>query len=358
MYRATVGSRLNSFFVIPIFFRCCLKTAELNSYFSSPIAIFLCYNNFQFQYLSMMKKIIKILIFAIGLVSITCAGITDEGTDTLEKKNFEKDGITFLISQVHVGEWTKETEGSLPESETVNFKLQQKVPMLAVTIDLINKSSSKKLDLTQKMQYELNDEFGNAYDQLKIPMEYTDPVIFPNKNYPSLYPNEKFRQTIFFEAPIKSSQNLNLSILAKNLGMEEEILLPLPEEVIGAITEYYNSEKTFSDNDLLVLTPQPGTKVYTGEVVNIEVKIKEGLQSPQSVYIISQDYTLEDERLIYKYKLKIPADQVLGPFTVLVIAKWNTKPEKTLLSKTILLEVIDRKKECEEACLNEVSKNH
>jgi len=65
-----------------------------------------------------------------------------------------------------------------------------------------------------------------------------------NEGEISLYPGENFRETIFFEPPIKKNQSLFLTITGGGLELKEPILLPLPKERIESIEEFEKRRKT------------------------------------------------------------------------------------------------------------------
>ena len=264
--------------------------------------------------------------------------------DDLVKGVFKNEIVTFRIRQAEI----------IEPQDDVDYKAQNQ-PALAITLEVINHTKTKKISLQEEFQYELTDEFGNTYRLLSVPDHYERPIFFPNKHFPSIYPEEIFSETIFFEVPIEKSETLFLKFDATPLGISNAIQLSLPCFKIGekekSVVQELQSRNPI-DNDLAIILPKNGAAVMPGEIVPLRIKLPADIDPPDRIYILSPDYLFEDTNLSSRYDLRIPPLQKLGPFIVVVMAMWNNDPKEIVISKSFTLKVVDPAKACMGECMN------
>ena len=296
--------------------------------------------------MSMMKNETSIFVFLFFTLSFAVPGGAAEKGEEPISPSLNPD-IVFSITGVTVEK--KANSSPLDMSDEMKTPLQKtQIPVTIIMVDLVNNSKIKKLNLADRWMYQLSDEFGNVYRQLQVPSDYVRPVVNPNEHYPSFYPGEKYEETVFFEPPVENSQQLSLTIDASKMGIPEPLLLTIPKERYTAAPPQ-PSLGIPSDKDIQVVSPVEGMQFKPGETVKIQLQCAEGIPVPDKIYVISQRDVFEDETQSYLYDLKLPLDQPFGPYTVLVVAKWQKEP-KVLISKSITFDIIDLKEECVENC--------
>ena len=167
------------------------------------------------------------------------------------------EGLKFTIREVEIGEWAQNASG-------------EQTSAIAITYDLANETENRKIDLTKEPDFTLTDEFNNHYEKVEKPLAYTKPIMIKNKHFPSLYPQENFGSTVFFEAPVKTSQVLNLIINAQDLGLDDLMSFHLP--VVRALPLVARPVDLPSDNDLQIVIPKNLRVVTPGEDIPVTVQ--------------------------------------------------------------------------------------
>lgn len=261
-----------------------------------------------------------------------------------------KEGIKFTIHDVKIGEWKQ----ALPASDEQELApaADELVSMVAISYELTNETQNRKIDLTKNdLDFALFDEFGNIYNELDSPSSYPQPTIIANKHFPSLYPKETVTYSIFFEAPVKPSQVLNLVINAESLGVADKVSFHLP--VVRALPPPEKQTVAYSDDDLKITIPPNLRFIKPGEIIPIDVDIAK-IPRPDRIYIIAPFHLYEDTLAAGHYDLRIPKDQVEGPLTVVVLANWKDDDEEHTLSKsfTIMVKPVKgARKICSDDCV-------
>lgn len=287
-----------------------------------------------------MKKILLAIgIFYCGTFCIAAA--SDSGALSDEEKRLASwgevqtpEGIKFVVNEVGVREWIKSESSGLGK-------------MTAVTYSIINQTGNKKIDLSAELAFILTDEFGNVYQRLEKPLNYGQPITVPGENFPSLYPDEQFTASIFFEAPVAASQVLNLVVDAKSIGVGETISLHLP--VVRALPAKTEEEIVFKDEDLQISVPKRLHRILPGDIIPIKVTVSEKIRSPDSIYIITPFYLHEDQDALGNYELRIPANQPDGPITVIVLSRWSREGQDATLSKSFTVNIKRPQTRCTES---------
>jgi hypothetical protein len=243
------------------------------------------------------------------------------------------ENVVFTIRDVSIGEWKR---GDLSSNDGA----VESMNMTAISYDVTNETENRKIDLTDSdLQFILSDEFGNIYHQREKPLNYSKPITVLNKNFPSLYPQETLSSTVFFEAPIKKSQVLNLIINAQTLGVAQPVSFHLP--VIRALPKVDNTT-TLDDDDLQVMIPPQLKVVKPGDNIPIEVRLAK--VTPNHVYVIAPFYLFDDTQAVGHYDLRIPDNQQDGPLTVVVLTSWKDGENEQTLSKSFTIPVKRLKK--------------
>ena len=129
--------------------------------------------------------------------------------------------------------------------------------------------------------------------------------------------------------------------------------VPLSKKRIAGIEDLSPKKQNLS-NALKILQPHQNTHVKPGEVVFIEISVQNDVVPPDDIYVISPNYILEDKGHHYRYDLKIPELQQVGPFTILILARWREEKETQVASQSLTLHVIDPTKDCLVNCLKSI----
>ena len=262
----------------------------------------------------MMKKFIPPFLFLIVIfnaLDVSAAesipGLSQDGVDSpLHDENFE-----FSVTQVEEGQWIdsqtekKEDQKIITKNPQGNF-----VEMLAVTYQVHNNNPTRKFNFNHDFTFVLKDEYGNIYKQFKKPSDYPRPILFTSNHFPSIYPFESFRETVFFEVPIKKSQELVFVIESKSYNNAQPVKIKIP---VGAITAF-QKEQAYPSAQLIpglkIVAPANGQTVLTGDLVQIYV-ITQGMKLPESIVLVTLGKTFEDldPGKNNVYDINIPIDQ-------------------------------------------------
>ena len=253
------------------------------------------------------------------------------------------DNFEFSITQVENGQWInsqsekKEDQKIIAKNDHGNF-----TEMLAITYQVYNNNPTRKFNFNHDFTFGLKDEFGNTYQQFKKPSDYPRAVLFTTNHFPSIYPFESFRETVFFEVPIKKSQELTFIMETKNFNNAQPVEIKIPVSVITA----FQKEQAYPSPALIpgikIVSPASGQTVLTGDLVQIYV-MTQGMKLPESIVMVTLGTTFEDMEPGKNnvYDLNIPNDQMEGSLGVTVIGRWRgDSPEEDLvLSDNIILSV-------------------
>lgn len=241
-----------------------------------------------------------------------------------------QENFSFSLKQAIVGSFTIGGAGA-PSGEGA----AQTKKLLAVTFELFNGDTKRKIDLSRDFNYSLKDEFSNTYQI--IPAVFPlDHAIFPEDVSPeSLYPNSVYRRTIFFEPPISAARNFTLTISSADIDRGKPIVLQLSAKHIRALRGVAHLPQ---EKDFQIIGPSRQTAVRPGSIVHIGIRFPADIRRPNSVYIISPDYFLEDVGCVYQYDVRVPKNHPAGSFEVVVMAKWG-KTNDIVLSKSVTFEV-------------------
>lgn len=294
-----------------------------------------------------MKNIFPAGIFILSLFLLNGNSMADPSAESVPAPASVESAIT-----VHVR-----------RAELVNPQEEGSAPVMQVTVDFINNSSTKKIDFVAgNIEYLLEDEFGNQYRQMTGVRSQPDET---EKSYSSLYPGGRITEVISFEPPVEKSERMDLIISASVWGERGAVKLPLPawkenspseEKIPAAIPVAANPQmkpalpSELPAESLRISRPQPGQRVKPGETVFVQVRLPDGAATPDLVQLYSPDYVFEDPTAAMKYDVRIPAGQPSGPFEVLVVAVWGKDSVERTVSNSFTVEVIDAHEECLENC--------
>lgn len=292
-----------------------------------------------------MKILFPAGLFILSLFLLSGNSMADPSAEPVESP------ITVHVRQAELAR--REAAGSLP--------------VMQVTVDFINNSSTKKIDLVNEdIEYLLEDEFGNQYRQIeKNRSPWQNQTGQADKPYSSLYPGEQMTAVLSFEPPVEKSERMNLIISASMWGENGSVKLPLP-----AWKEISSSEKEVPEaapltampevkpvvrselpaESLRISRPRSGQRVKPGETVFVQVRLPDGTAAPDMIQLYSPDDVFEDPTAAMKYDVRIPAGQPPGPFAVLVVAVWGKDKVERTVSNSFTVEVIDAHEECLENC--------
>jgi len=310
-----------------------------------------------------LKKypIIFVVIFLLTTYSSTAISNdiseSDLVYDSMIGLEYKRDGIVYNVHLAEIGQWKKAKDHDFRPT------------LIAVHFYVRNSDETRKVDLSNGFQYKLFDEFNNFYIQQAKPEGYGTITEFLPQQYPSLYPEETYGKIVFFEAPIKSTRYLVLSVDASGVGYSESMNIKIPMNQIELaskkLARAYNltfkrkqadgsePQSPIDKNSIKIISPPDRSPVAPGDIVNIKVRLAKGTIPPVQIYVVSPIYTLEDRSVSNEYNLRIPGDYPKGELTVVVIGRWIVNGNEILLSDSVTLNVIDKKERCLHGCVSQ-----
>lgn len=278
----------------------------------------------------------RLLLFTFTLLGLLCLSVRADNNQTTVAPvlfpwgEFKSEaGVRFTIRDVEIGKWIKDADS------------HESLGIIAISYELVNETENRKIDLSNELAFTLTDEFGNQYKQFEKPLDYPRPVTVLNKYFPSFYPEEIFSSTVFFEAPVKSSQVIDLLIDAQNLGVTRQILFHLP--VVRAFPPVKEQTAVVTDDDLQLILPPKLKSVKPGDTIPIRVRFAKDFP-PDKILVITPFYIYEDPRAAGQYNLRIPKKQPAGPLTIIVLASWAAGDTEQTASKSFTVLVRSRQK--------------
>lgn len=266
------------------------------------------------------------------------------------KERFVQDGLVFEIKEAEIYLRGSGLE-AFHDLEESSFDDTFPSACLAIRYHILNENQTKKLSMEERVDFSLQDEYDNNYSLLTKPDDYPKLTKSYEAGFPSLYPGQSFEEVIFFEAPILESRFLFLTIKAKGLGLNDDVIVKIPTQGIVGFDQLMVSKKEDKHSEerkpetetpkigpLKIVSPAPGAAFTPGEVVHIEVKIPEDSAAPNHLYVVVPTYILEDHQLAFQYDLRIPQD-TMGSLAVIVIGHWETPQGEEILSDSIVLNI-------------------
>jgi hypothetical protein len=287
----------------------------------------------------MHKRTFALMVSFLLLLGPSILSAENEAGNPSVLNEYERDDFSFRVLRTEI----------VPSAG--NPKDAEPAPMvLAIDFALENNLPTRKVNLTDNLQFKLLDEFGNSYRRLSPRCIRQGRKIHPPKFPLSLYPNEKFKEFLCFEAPLAASQQLFLWVDASALGLTEPISIPLSrEKILG--DNWVPAKRPPTEDDLKILFPKEGMTARPGQVVYLRIKFPKDALAPQSLYVVSPQYTFQDNQVTYRYDLRIPKSTKSGPFLIIVLAKWGDLFEDFTVSKSVTLNIVsDLTQKCVENC--------
>lgn len=265
------------------------------------------------------------------------------------------DGIEFSV--VNVDRATRQQKRYHMQTDWVKKETAPEgtaVEYIAITYQLANNNPTKKINMDSSFQFHLLDEFENQYRKMAKPDSYEEPILFADKHFPSIYPNENFKETIFFEAPIDTATRLTLLIKANPLGEGKiaKLILPVreqssPESEItihsddvpssdAAVPVIANNEPRW----VRIIYPSTGHLINRGEATQIHVETS---GNPTNIIVATMGTSFYDAHPQRKnvYDVRVPFGYYTGALSVNVIAEWDgvDKSDPYVVSDSIFLDV-------------------
>jgi hypothetical protein len=272
------------------------------------------------------------------------------------------DGLSFNVQSVSYGKWSKPRHHMVNDMVKHDSEADETLSYIAVAYVMTNTNDTRKIDLDGKFDYKLFDDFGNRYRPMRKPEDYNAAVLTVSKNFPSLFPGEKYGETLFFEAPISTAKEIKLTINLERMQLSKPVELvfstealpgdaPYPQEFVSFKDRTPIKQKSFSPHQSLpapvatpVAAPQPqveltdkviegpkiiissplrGTILKQGESVHVRVESLSE-QVPKRLIIIALDNTFDDvaPKKSSVYDINVPSDQAPGAYMINVIADW------------------------------------
>ena len=251
------------------------------------------------------------------------------------------DGILFSVTAISYGEWSK------PRHHMVNDMVEhtdnngEALSYIAISYSIKNNNESMKLDLGGKIEYKLSDEFSNRYRAMRKPDNFRDSVLSISKNFPSLYPGEQFKETLFFEAPIANAKTLRLTLASDELKLSRPVELSFDPGLLSQSADPSLSATTTDSPDIQpvntkypdslssgpsvikIVSPDPGVVWDQGETARIQVVVGGG-RLPKNIILVAMDNTFNDPspKQIDTYDINVPQNQPPGEYLINVIAQW------------------------------------
>jgi len=300
------------------------------------------------------------IIFIILSIMITSYTYGQEmaypaGDSSSTEKNIEvrKDKCSFVVTDASIGQWGG--RDMLPGGEDADefFPATDMKSMTAVRFSFFNRDETRKIDLVQGFNFFLEDEHGNVYRPLGRPSDYEGATIDCSRNFPSLYPGERYAEVLFFEAPIAKCRYLILSVDANSIGYTSPVEIEIPIDRVKDLRCDCSRPDAPAQEPkrLSIISPREGKTVNPGETIAVRVQVTGRAHALNKLVILSPTDVLEDSSLAYGYRVTVPSDHPKGSFTVIVIGQWLEDGEETLLSDLVTLEVVDPSEKCVENCV-------
>lgn len=302
--------------------------------------------------IAIMKKQI-IITLLLALIS-TFSSASDEPV-----LSQEINGVHFSIVDVDRGERLKKRyhmQNDWIQNEAVSAEGVE-IDYIAITYQLLNANPNKKINLDKSFQFHLLDEFENQYLKIPKPDSYDQPIMVTDKHFPSVYPNETFKETVFFEAPISTSKRLTFLIKASPLGEAKvaKLIIPVEKSLTVAIPEVQNQLKaqgievpvqtdsivgtSRASRSVSIVFPATWTPINRGDPTQLHVSVS---GNPDLIIVAALGTTFQDKNPQSEnvYDLRIPFGYHTGPMNISVIAQWeNGLEEPFILSDSIFMEV-------------------
>ena len=147
---------------------------------------------------------------------------------------------------------------------------------------------------------------------------------------------------MFFEVPVKKSQELVFTIDTKNYNNAQPVEIKIPVVAITA----FQKEQAYPSAQLIpslkIVAPVNGQTVLTGDLAQIYV-VAQGMKLPESIVLVTLGTTFEDIEpgKSNVYDINIPLDQTEGSLGITAIGRWRGEsPEADLvLSDNIILQL-------------------
>ncbi|MBF0387309.1 MAG: hypothetical protein HQL20_05575 [Candidatus Omnitrophica bacterium] len=266
------------------------------------------------------------------------------------------DGVAFSVTKVTYGQWTKPQPASSERLADSAGKEFPAIPYVAISFAMDNKNTTKKIDLGWKIECKLFDEFGNRYRAMKRPDDYQASLLSISKNFPSLYPGEQYKETVFFEAPIKDARTMKLVVASADLKLSRPVELvfatdtiqPMPVELLAVKKEVVSDVKpagaitvppAAESAEIMITSPEQGVVWDQGQSARVQIELPSG-PMPRNIIVIGFDNTFNDVSPARNnvYDINVPADQPPGEYLVNIIAHW---PDERISSATLRLFVKD-----------------
>jgi hypothetical protein len=278
----------------------------------------------------MMQQILFIIILFLSFIPVSHAEDPNKQTVTIVVSNVFLNDPTDLLTPP---ENTK-IENTFPSTDQPSY--------IAVSYEITNTITTKKLNLEGNRELLLIDEFGNEYRQINRPEKFNGPVIKPPKSFPSLYPGERYTETVFFEPPIAAAKGLKLIVNAKSLRMDKPAELFIDISDRASLRTSGNKSIIPSSVDLRIVDPQNGTILNQGDVIHIRV-MASGDKPPKKIIVVALNTYFEDKSPAFEnvYDLNVPLEQEPGNYVINVIANWagSRSDNNITLSDTLSIDI-------------------
>jgi len=215
---------------------------------------------------------------------------------------------------------------------------------LSLGVKVLNNSETLKIELSGPLNFYLKDNFNNTYAQI----DHNANTSWPR----NLYPGGSVFKDMLFEPPVESFESLTLMVDTSSLGIDPPVLtLPIYKEMVAhpdQILPKFSPYMTVID----IVQPKRPVRVKPGDVVKLQIQINERVSRPDTVLIITPNFTLEDIQHQYHYNVRVPKQWEPGrPFQIAVVARWDQREHQRIASESIALDVLDPHAICEDECL-------
>jgi hypothetical protein len=219
--------------------------------------------------------------------------------------------------------------------QRVEFGSSQAEPKeyLSVAYYFTNNNEDQKIDFSGNLKFTLTDEFGNKYRALGKPDDYSRPALFTPRNFPSIYPGERYGETLFFEPPLAKASLLNLKIEAPFIGPGGSVDLTVdleglrrPKETAPAGNKeagFFSPPPHGQSAAVKIAFPEPGHVYQQGDLIHLKTVVS-GPDTPKRMILTAFEHTLEDNNPGKEnfYDIVVPAEAPPGNFIINVIAQW------------------------------------
>lgn len=208
--------------------------------------------------------------------------------------------------------------------------------VLALTFQIFNETNANcQIRDLQQTQFRLLDKSGRVIPFLSRTEK--------NAESGKLAEGEFYQLILYFQKPEISRQNYQLEVKTSGFyNLPEVLTLEVPSRTIVVIADM-NRKRIPESTDMQIIFPLEGQEVEKGEELAVEVKMSDMVEKPNRFYVLLPKFTFEDNFTNLKYKIRIPSEVPVGPYSIVFMAVWDKTPDFHAISHSVKLQIVESK---------------